>query len=512
MGSLTVVTDSPGGSSQSSTEVFCTPPPSSPLQLPESQSNPRSRSVLCSASLETTMTTTSSSTATTVSTHQLNEKAAGVEKSSHIQRVSDSISTSNVASKDASARPKSDKGSHGVVLPSDHSTVSKLRPTAAPFQPLIIAPGLPPSLTVPSASMERVCNENGIKEKNDIQNAHPGLGSTRVKDEESHEGTGVNNLKDGKCDSIATYSLASPKVTATTASRDTDKRDDTLPDCSESIPSKLLSTESQSNMKSLPAVSHNTVVNRYVTPPPGLHDIVGELNVGVSSIDDPFDREVEIETEKVWAQAEAWLEAEMKAEEDAWLLISSGSTNASDNLFNTKSQETVYADMDDHSSVFDLSTDDEDKFAQKSSVLTISSPFALSVDTSTDYDDDGPESSDQRIALNVPPLHPASDRSGGLQGTFRHHNANGNCSPSSNTSSLTCTDDYSLDDQSLSPHKSGGTRTLHEKLSSPERYKRNRMTPEQARQRSEERQVVAEHNRDKTVEEKKLRAQVTFWD
>jgi hypothetical protein len=77
---------------------------------------------------------------------------------------------------------------------------------------------------------------------------------------------------------------------------------------------------------------------------------------------------------------------------------------------------------------------------------------------------------------------------------------------------LTCTDDYSLDDQSLSPHKSGGTRTLHEKLSSPERYKRNRMTPEQARQRSEERQVVAEHNRDKTVEEKKLRAQVTFWD
>jgi hypothetical protein len=69
-------------------------------------------------------------------------------------------------------------------------------------------------------------------------------------------------------------------------------------------------------------------------------------------------------------------------------------------------------------------------------------------------------------------------------------------------------DSYSLDDQSLSPHK-GGARTLHEKLSSPERYKRNRLTPEQVRLRSEERQVVAELNRDKTVEEKKLRAQVS---
>ena len=278
-----------------------------------------------------------------------------------------------------------------------------------------------------------------------------------------------------------------------------------------------------------------------VTPPPGLD--IEDMDPNWSA---NLDREVERETEKVWAQAEAWLEAEMMAEETAWLMISSGSGSDSaetSHQYPLLSQGTPFLDLDrdqsrgsdgvdDHSSVFDLSTDDDSNHCypenndQKStSHIThlALSQFSLSIDT-VSANESQLSFGGQFTPTRAPPRHPLSERNG-LQATFNHLSANGNGngngngnsrfnedsgnqSPSSYTSSLTNYDDNSsLDDLSLSS-RGTGPRTLHEKLSSPERYKRNRWTTEEARQRNEDRQVVAEHNRDKTVEEKKLRAKV----
>jgi hypothetical protein len=53
-------------------------------------------------------------------------------------------------------------------------------------------------------------------------------------------------------------------------------------------------------------------------------------------------------------------------------------------------------------------------------------------------------------------------------------------------------------------------RRLHEKLSSPDRYGRTRMTPEQARQKHEARQNMADLNRDKSVMERKQKVNATY--
>ena len=244
---------------------------------------------------------------------------------------------------------------------------------------------------------------------------------------------------------------------------------------------------------------------------------------GNDIFDDHVDREVERETEKVWAQAEAWLEAEMKAEEDAWLLISGSVDNCAGQWkMNVSTDIDKLIDRaDDHSSVFDLSTDEDsynisgDKGDSVKYSTPMSSPPSLSLRIDTSNKQGYENIDDDEYTPNAPPLHPLSGQpqvvSGeGVHGLGKSSYGSGNSSPASHTSSVTFDDSYAIDDMSL-PAYNCGARMLHEKLSSPDRYRRNQRTPEEARRRSEKRQVAAEYNRDKTVEEKKLRAKVVIF-
>lgn len=185
-------------------------------------------------------------------------------------------------------------------------------------------------------------------------------------------------------------------------------------------------------------------------------------------------------TERVWAVAEAWIEAEAEAEEEEWRILELG-INRYVGLTDTP--------LDDIDDVFDLEDD-----AVDFSASSFNSPHHLSIDTSLSVLEDaaGPTpdaKSKQAIAAlrSTTPIKLIDISVKRTEPTMVIASSNGGT-------------------RFNTPPSTISGRSLHEKLSSPDR--KRSMSPSEALKRYEARQIAAELNRDKTVAEKVQKAMI----
>ena len=203
------------------------------------------------------------------------------------------------------------------------------------------------------------------------------------------------------------------------------------------------------------------------------------------------------ESELVWAEAEAWVEAEAKLEEEAWLKLklsqrkstpassSSGSNSRRDN-----SRSCLGSEEDEGG---------PEEAAPRSSESPLSKRRNPYPNSPAGFER---TESPQRLQLDID----ISDSP--------------NCSPLRTGSSAK--DEYNSSTAGLSPPRSSfgkgyrsspflstplsGGRSLHDKLSSPDR--RKALSPSEAMRRHEARQIAAESNRDMEIEKKIEKASI----
>lgn len=183
--------------------------------------------------------------------------------------------------------------------------------------------------------------------------------------------------------------------------------------------------------------------------------------------DESVQAQVTEATEQVWAEAEAWVDAEAEAEENEWRILELG-INRYVGLSDTN--DSMYEDVPLGQSLF----------SKSNKKVTISSLAnfdfgSLTLDSleGLTFLDTSPLMTPQKSEDNESNLSPISTKSG-----IRFH----------------------------SPTTSSG-RSLHEKLSSPERKKRA-LSPAEALKRYEDKLSAAENNRDKNVAEKVQKAMI----
>lgn len=191
------------------------------------------------------------------------------------------------------------------------------------------------------------------------------------------------------------------------------------------------------------------------------------------SSDDREALEVAIESELVWAETEAWVEAELIAEEEAWShLLQPLSSDLDTDADDTDSKDTRMEGLEGTPREDDSGTE-----KQSTSVMT--------EDHHDDQDINPPNilnGSRLNPIQSFDPNYPTSP--GGLSQK----------SPHSSSKRYFLSRHYIL--------VSLATSRLHDKLSSPDRTGlRNQLTTEQFKLRQETKQSIAESNRDKTVRE-----------
>ena len=213
------------------------------------------------------------------------------------------------------------------------------------------------------------------------------------------------------------------------------------------------------------------------------------------------------ESEAVWAQAEAWVESQVAAEEEAWQRIEK------------KSKSKVRRDIDavagskvgfsvSQSPSMDTSTSTRDLPQSTPSTTSTSKSRSPHLELeipeflghSSNVDDEAMEPA--RSVAGEGSLHPYSPAASSTRGIkvfgmgyphMRTPGSMGACSPASSVSTSAST-----------PHSSG--RSLHAKLSSPDR--RKVLSPTEAMRRHEARQSAANNNRYLELEARREKASI----
>ncbi len=207
---------------------------------------------------------------------------------------------------------------------------------------------------------------------------------------------------------------------------------------------------------------------------------------------DPWDADTEAEvvkaSEQIWAEAEAWIEAEAEVEEAAWEVLRLGSSYEDDGSdINIKiSSETP------HKLPLPLKVDNILVTpSTKSSISNLGSMLS-SMSYDDTYNNDENRSDNTIASMNGDSGSVLIART--TNSITKNKNSDSNFSPDA------------LSSQQSSASKD--TRSLHDKLSSPDR--RRSCSPTEAKRRQEAKQLLAEVNRDRVVNEKKQKAMVSW--
>ena len=207
---------------------------------------------------------------------------------------------------------------------------------------------------------------------------------------------------------------------------------------------------------------------------------------------DPWDADTEAEvvkaSEQIWAEAEAWIEAEAEVEEAAWEVLRLGSSYEDEGIdTSTKTSSETPNKLPLPLTV--------DNFlvtpSTKSSISTVDSMLS-SMSYDDTYNNDENRSDNNIAGMSSDSCSVLMSRT--TISITKSKNADSNFSPDA------------LSSQQSSASKD--TRSLHDKLSSPDR--RRSCSPTEAKRRQEAKQLLAEVNRDRVTNEKKQKAMVSW--
>lgn len=219
--------------------------------------------------------------------------------------------------------------------------------------------------------------------------------------------------------------------------------------------------------------------------------------------------QVVLASERVWAEAEAWVEAEAAAEEAAWLKLReeankenrSRSNRSNPSAANTKEKAYYPSPAGEWNISQQLTCDSGDenspRLSKSISRLLLASPSVLQVSPSSHslintIREDGKFVLDSFKDCPTTPLqHPDMLE----RFTFNHSRASSGSKTSTPGQSGHST-----------PQTGNSVRSLHEKLSSPDR--RRALSPTEAKRKHEARQIAAESNRDRSVNERIQKAMI----
>ena len=194
-------------------------------------------------------------------------------------------------------------------------------------------------------------------------------------------------------------------------------------------------------------------------------------------------------SEQVWAEAEAWIEAEAAVEEAAWEVLAAASVSPEDEGEGWSSQAP---------------SKKEERVSKKTHKVLPRPLF--------ENEWEGGRSVIQHTRTPSPSHILAHTPSPGVSTLLSICTSPArNCSPHSANPSAFSTPSSFNSSSSSSSSSSSAQRSLHDKLSSPERAPlRKSFSPSEAKRRQEAKQLLAEVNRDRANNEKKQRALVTL--
>jgi hypothetical protein len=259
--------------------------------------------------------------------------------------------------------------------------------------------------------------------------------------------------------------------------------------------------------------------------------------------------EVTQESEKVWREAEAWIEAEAAVEEAAWEVlfgdhVVSTSPKSAESIKNLKNHPHNNSNINYQSTSFSTS---QSPIQPTQPVALFTSPIKSMSNQSSTFNSPIEKQSIMSIAekynnslkSNIANLDENNLKSLESQhdNKFVKKEVNSNNSSISSTPMLECPEkslaiqvkESSSSPLSLSPSSlssppiwstpqannrssnsssCGSVRSLHDKLSSPDR--RRSVSPGEAKRRQEAKQLAAEYNRDRSLDERKQKALISW--